>query len=125
MTEVVYNGLVDPTTLDSITQEGHAGIAPWGKLTSAPLTGQITASSYPVEIFTTINNRNSNTIYNEEIVATDIETGYKIVFNTMCKEYPEKKEEWKTLLKVYGGCYRATVLAIDTDLFQNVQKMAQ
>lgn len=119
MTEVAYNGLVDPTTLDSITQEGHAGIAPWGEL-----TGQITASSYPVEVFTTIN-RNSNTIYNEEICAADIETGYKIVFNTMCKEYPEKKEEWKTLLKVYGGCYRATVLAIDTDLFQNVQKMAQ
>lgn len=123
MTEVVYNSLVDPTTLDSITQEGHAGIAPWGELTCAP-TGQITASSYPVEVFTTIN-RNSNTIYNENIQAADIETGYKIVFNTMCKEYPEKTEEWKTLLKVYGGCYRATVLAIDTDLFQNVQKMAQ
>lgn len=122
MTEVVYNSLVDPTTLDSITQEGHAGIAPWGKLTG-DLTGQI-ASSYPVEVFTTIN-RNSNTIYNEDIRAADIETGYKIVFNTMCKEYPEKTEEWKTLLKVYGGCYRATVLAIDTDLFQNVQKMAQ
>lgn len=120
MTE--YNSLVDPTTLDSITQEGHAGIAPWGELTGA-INSQITASSYPVEVFTTIN-RNSNT-YNEDIVATDIETGYKIVFNTMCKEYPEKKEEWKTLLKVYGGCYRATVLAIDTDLFQNVQKMAQ
>ena len=120
MTEVVYNGLVDPTTLDSITQEGHAGIAPWGELTGA-LTGQIAASSYPVEVFTTINN---NT-YNEDIRATDIETGYKIVFNTMCKEYPEKREEWKTLLKVYGGCYRAAVLAIDTDLFQNVQKMAQ
>lgn len=123
MTEVVYNSLVDPTTLDSITQEGYAGIAPWGKLTG-DLTGQITTSSYPVEVFTTIN-RNSNTIYNEDIRAADIETGYKIVFNTMCKEYPEKTEEWKTLLKVYGGCYRATVLAIDTDLFQNVQKMAQ
>lgn len=123
MTEVVYNSLVDPTTLDSITQEGQAGIAPWGKLTG-DLTGQITTSSYPVEVFTTIN-RNHNTIYNEDIVAADIETGYKIVFNTMCKEYPEKTEEWKTLLKVYGGCYRATVLAIDTDLFQNVQKMAQ
>ena len=112
MTEVDYRGL------DSITQDGHVGIAP-GRLTNA--TYEWIASSCPVETITTVNN---NT-YNENISATDIETGYKIVFNTMCREYPEKTDEWKTLLKVYGGCYRATVLAIDTDLFQNVQKMAQ
>lgn len=112
MTEVNYRDL------DSITQDGYVGIAPGGLTTS---TWDWITSSCPVETITTVNN---NT-YNENISATDIETGYKIVFNTMCREYPEKTDEWKTLLKVYGGCYRATVLAIDTDLFQNVQKMAQ
>lgn len=113
MTEVNYRDL------DSITQDGHVGIAPGGLTNS---TWDWITSSCPVETITTVNN---NTYYNENISATDIETGYKIVFNTMCREYPEKTDEWKTLLKVYGGCYRATVLAIDTDLFQNVQKMAQ
>jgi len=112
MTEVNYRDL------DSITPDGYVGIAPGGLTNS---TWDWITSSCPVETITTVNN---NT-YNESISATDIETGYKIVFNTMCREYPEKTDEWKTLLKVYGGCYRATVLAIDTDLFQNVQKMAQ
>ena len=52
----------------------------------------------------------------------DISQAYKVIFEMYSKAYPEKANEYDTLLKFYCMDYRRTVIAIE---MQNFKKMEE
>lgn len=92
------------------------------------LTGQIYSTkaglaSSPQLVFSTPKREFSvDDIITTQDLKDNTAKAYECIFLTLCTQYPEREDEYKTVLKVYNFNYKLAVLSIEIENMKNESK---